>query len=60
MTLKELARKAFKIMREELGNEYSEKIIWQAIAETSDDAIYSFVIERSNHGFAFLHNNMEV
>ena len=46
MTRKELANEAYTTIRKELGNEKSEKEIWKAIAETSDDELYNFCVFR--------------
>ena len=44
---KSLSEMAFKIIRKDFGNQYSEKEIWKRIAGTSDDVLYQFCIERS-------------
>lgn len=46
MTRKELASEAYKIIRADFGNEKTEKEIWKAIAETSDDELYNFCVFR--------------
>ena len=43
MSRKELAAKAFAMIREDLGGEVKEKNIWKALAEASDNEIYFFV-----------------
>ena len=46
MGRKELSAKVFKIIKRDFGNEIHEKEIWKRIAETSDDELYMFWIER--------------
>ncbi len=44
MTRKELTAKAYEMIREDLGNEVKEKDIWKALAETTDNEVYFFVV----------------
>ena len=43
MSRKELATKAFAMIREDLGGEVKEKDIWKALAEANDNEVYFFV-----------------
>lgn len=45
-TRKELAWQTYKIIRDDLGNEITEKEVWQRIAESSDDVLLNFVYEK--------------
>lgn len=45
MTRKELADKAYEMIREDLCGEVKEKDIWKALAETDDEELWSFVYE---------------
>lgn len=37
------ANEAFRMIREDLGNERSEKEVWEAIAKTTDDELRNFI-----------------
>lgn len=44
MTRRELyTNEAFRMIREDLGNERSEKEVWEAIAKTTDDELRNFI-----------------
>lgn len=37
------ANEVFKMIREDLGNERSEKEVWEAIAKTTDEELRNFI-----------------
>lgn len=48
MNREEMANKAYKIMYFDFAGNKTEKEIWQAIAETDDDSLYDFLMERGS------------